>query len=93
MYRDDPLDDEMELRAIIGDEAVDRIVDAGVGDPLAIALDVLRLLQGWVSDDEAASWFASQQKRLDDRTPVTALEDGDGDEVLDAARHWSAARG
>ena len=90
MYRDDPLDDELELRELLGEEPVDRLVDA---DAIVPALDVLRLLQGWVSDDRATQWFLGVQKRLDDRDPVTALADGDDDLVLDAARRWAAAQG
>lgn len=90
MYRDDPLDDEMELRDLLGDDPVDVLVDA---DAVVAALDVLRLLQGWVDDHHAARWFLDVQKRLDDRDPVTALVDGDDDLVLDAARRWAAAQG
>lgn len=90
MYRDDPLDDEAELREIVGDDPVDRLVDA---DAVIPALDVLRLLQGWVSDDRAGRWFVAVQRRLDDRSPVDALVDGDDDLVLDAARRWAAAQG
>ena len=90
MYRDDPLDDEMELRELLGDDPVDTLVDADVVIP---ALDVLRVLQGWVDDDRAARWFLDVQRRLDDRDPVTALADGDDDLVLDAARRWAAAQG
>lgn len=90
MYRDDPLDDEMELRELLGDDPVDVLVEADVVVP---ALDVLRLLQGWVDDRHAAQWFLDVQKRLDDRDPVTALADGDDELVLDAARRWAAAQG
>jgi hypothetical protein len=90
MYRDDPLDDEMELRELLGDDPVDVLVDA---DAVIPALDVLRILQGWVEDPAAAGWFLAGQRRLDDRTPVQALADGDDDLVLDAARRWAAAQG
>lgn len=90
MYRDDPLDDEFELRELLGDEPVDRLVDA---DAVLPALDVLRLLQGWVEDEPVSHWFRTVQRRLDDRAPVTALVDGDDDLVLDAARRWVAAQG
>lgn len=96
MYRDDPLDDEMELREIVGDPEVDRLHEAGeelAEDPVLVALDVLRVLQGWVDDDAAGTWFKSEQRRLDGRTPVEALSDGATDEVLDAARTWAAAQG
>jgi hypothetical protein len=93
VYRDDPLDDEEELRAIVGDEAVDALLDADelAGDPLEVALDALRVLQGWVDDEAAGNWFHRPQGRLDDRTPVAALADGAFEEVLDAARAWAAA--
>lgn len=90
MYRDDPLDDEFELRELLGDEPVDRLVEA---DAVLPALDVLRLLQGWVEDEPVSHWFLAEQRRLDDRAPVTALVDGDDDLVLDAARRWAAAQG
>jgi hypothetical protein len=90
VYRDDPLDDEMELRELLGDEPVDALEEA---DAVLPALDVLRLLQGWVDDDRAVHWFLGVQKRLDDRAPVTALADGDDELVLDAARRWVAAQG
>lgn len=94
MYRDDPLDDEMELRELVGDEPVDRLRDADTDeDPLLVALDVLRLLQGWVDDDTAGAWFTTPQQRLDGRTPVDSLVAGETDEVLDAARAWAAAQG
>lgn len=96
MYRDDPLDDEEELRAIIGDDAVDTLLDAGddlPDDPVAVALDTLRVLQGWVEDEAAGRWFHRSQGRLDGRTPVEALSAGENEEVLDAARAWAAANG
>lgn len=96
MYRDDPLDDEAELRAIVGDDAVDELDDAGddlPGDPVEVALDVLRVLQGWVDDEAAGRWFRRPQGRLDGRTPVAALSAGAFEEVLDAARSWAAANG
>ena len=99
MYRDDPLDDEAELRALAGDEVVDALVDdgrnveAGERTPLEVALDVLRVLQGWVDDEAAGQWFSSRQRRLDDRTPVAALSARAYEEVEDAARSWAAAQG
>lgn len=96
MYRDDPLDDEMELRSIVGDEPVDRLVAvdlAGQRTPLDVALDVLRVLQGWVPDEVAGSWFLSEQRRLDGRTPIETLATGAYDEVEEAARTWAAAQG
>lgn len=95
MYRDDPLDDEEELRAIVGDPAVDALeaTDQPAGDPVEVALDVLRLLQGWVDDETAGRWFHRSQGRLEGRTPLDALAAGAFDEVLDAARAWAAAHG
>jgi len=97
VYRDDPLDDEEELRAIVGDDAVERLLGADSGDgpspPIQAALEALRVLQGWVGDDEVGRWFAVEHKRLDGRTPVQALVDGEADEVLDVARRWVAAQG
>lgn len=96
MYRDDPLDDEEELRAIAGDEAVDALIDAEddlADDPVEAALDTLRVLQGWVDDEAAGRWFHRAQGRLDGRTPIEALCAGASDDVLDAARAWAAANG
>jgi hypothetical protein len=95
MYRDDPLDDEAELRELLGDAAVDTLLDGEVRGrpPLLVALDVLRVLQGWMNDDEAAAWFVSAQRRLEGRTPVDALAAGDHEDVEDAARAFAAAHG
>lgn len=96
MYRDDPLDDEAELREILGDEPVDELLVAELDarrTPLDVALDVLRVLQGWVSDDAAARWFLAAQRRLHGRTPIQALAAGAYDEVEEAARTWAAAQG
>jgi len=96
VYRDDPLDDEAELREVLGDAPVDRLVAAD-GDhqrtPLDAALDVLRVLQGWVDDRRAGRWFTTPQRRLEDRTPIEALLAGAVEEVEDAARAWAAAQG
>ena len=96
MYRDDPLDDEMELRAIVGDDEVDTLLaaeDEGIDGTLDAALDILRVLQGWVDDEEAGRWFTTDQQRLDGDTPIQALATGDHLEALDAARAWVAAQG
>lgn len=100
MYRDDPLDDEAELRVIAGDDAVDLLRSAdpsghapGDRTPLEAALDVLRVLQGWVDDDRAGRWLVAPQRRLEGRTPVEALASGGFEEVEDAARAWTAAQG
>ncbi|MFA9445241.1 antitoxin Xre/MbcA/ParS toxin-binding domain-containing protein [Egicoccus sp. AB-alg6-2] len=96
MYRDDPLDDELELRAIIGDDAVDTLHEADLDHerhPVEVALDVLRVLQGWVDESATARWFTQPQKRLDGRTPIEALRGGAFEEVEDAGRAWAAAHG
>jgi hypothetical protein len=96
VYRDDPLDDELELRAIVGDEAVDELHAAELTTdrgPVEVALDVLRVLQGWVDEDATARWFHQPQKRLEGRTPLRALARGAYEEVEDAARAWAAAHG
>lgn len=91
MYRDDPLDDEMELRAVIGDDAVDRV--AQTEGALEVALDVLRILQGWVDDRAVGEWLTRSQRRLGSTSPADALADGRFDEVEEAARAWAAANG
>jgi hypothetical protein len=95
VYRDDPLDDEFELREIVGDEGVDRLAEAESlsDDPVGIAVDVLRVLQGWVDDEAAGAWFHQPQRRLDGRTPLDALAAGAFEDVLDAASAWAAAQG
>jgi len=96
VYRDDPLDDEAELRAIAGDEPVDALAAApveGERAPVEVALDVLRVLQGWVDDPAAGRWFTTTQRRLDGRTPIEALAAGAFEDVEDAARAWAAAQG
>lgn len=96
MYRDDPLPDEEELRAVLGDRAVDVLLAAGRDDavesPAEVALDVLRVLQGWVDDDAAGSWFHTAQQRLGGVTPVEALAGGSAEDVRAAARRWAAAQ-
>lgn len=91
MYRDEPMDDELELRALVGDEPVDDLGDDRAA--LETALDVLRLLQGWVDDDQAAAWLAQPARRLDGRSPLQALAEGDHDDVVDACRAFIAAQG
>lgn len=92
MYRDDPLDDEFELRAIVGDDAVD---DLGDDDPTAVptACDLLALLRGWVSDEQAGAWLTSPARRLDDRSPLVAIADGDHDLATEACRAFIGAQG
>ena len=95
MYRDDPLDDEYELREIVGDEAVDALAAAEgtPADPVEVAVDVLRVLQGWVDDEAAGRWFHQEQRRLDGRRPLDALAAGAVEDVSDAASAWAAAQG
>lgn len=92
MYRDEPLDDEAELRDLIGDGAVDRLLDAGGSDALLGALDALRLLQGWVDPDACADWLTTAQRRLGGRSPMDALGDGAREEVEDVLRAFVAAQ-
>ena len=92
MYRDDPLDDEAELRDVVGDEPVDALIEAGGPDALLAALDALRILQGWVDPEACAGWLTTPQRRLDDRAPLQALADGAHDEVSDVLRAYVAAQ-
>lgn len=96
MYRDDPLDDELELREVLGDPAVDQLA-AGMTveerTPVEAAVDVLRVLQGWVSDEAAGRWFVASQRRLEGRSPVDVLSRGGFEDVEEAARIWAAAQG
>ncbi len=95
MYRDDPLDDEAELRDVVGDDAVDQLLAASSAGPrglLEVALDLLGVLQGWVADDAAARWFHAPQRRLEGQTPLAALTADRTEEVEDAARAWVAAQ-
>jgi len=92
MYRDDPLDDEAELREVIGDDAVERLLAEGGADALLAALDALRLLQGWVGPDACAEWLTGAQRRLGGRSPLAALADGAHEEVQDVLRAYVAAQ-
>ena len=92
MYRDDPLDDEAELRDLAGDEAVDRLLSGGRPDALLAALDALRLLQGWVDPDACADWLMTPRRRLAGRSPLEALGDGADEEVQDVLRAFVAAQ-
>lgn len=90
MYRDDPLDDEFELRAVVGDEAVDQLTEA---QDVLHACDLLALLRGWVDDDRAARWLTTASLRLEGRTPLAAISAGDEDLAAEACQAWIAARG
>jgi len=92
MYRDDPLDDEAELRVVVGDTAVDALLEAGGTDGLLAALDALRLLQGWVDDDACTRWLTDVQRRLGGRSPLGAIAEGDAEEVHDVLRAFLAAQ-
>lgn len=92
MYRDDPLDDEAELRGVVGEETVDQLVAVGGADALLAALDALRLLQGWVDEDACARWFTVPQRRLAGRSPLAALAEGAREEVDDVLRAFLAAQ-
>lgn len=91
MYRDDPLDDEFELRELVGDDPVDDLGDDQAA--LLTALDLLALLQGWVTDSQAASWLTGPARRLGGRTPMQALADGDLDEATEACEAFISAQG
>ena len=93
MYRDDPLDDEADLEAVVGESHVEELRRRGGPEAVATALDLLRLAQGWVDDDAVAAWLLGPQRRLDDRSPLEAVGAGDGDLVTDALRAWLAAQG
>jgi hypothetical protein len=92
MYRDDPLDDEAELREIVGDAQVDALLDAGGVDALLGALDALRILQGWVDEAACSAWLSDPQRRLGGRSPLVALASGDDHEVAEVLRAFVAAQ-
>ena len=92
MYRDDPLDDEAELREVVGDEPVDRLLELRGPEGVLAALDALRLLQGWVDDETCSTWLRTRQRRLGERAPLEVLGEGGDDEVLDALRTYLAAQ-
>lgn len=93
LYRDDPLDDEAELRELVGDAAVDLLHDAGGGEAVAEATDALRILQGWLAPEQCATWLTTPLRRLDGRDPLEALALGHGEDVHDALRAYLAAQG
>jgi len=91
MYRDEPLDDEAELRSLVGDDAVDEVMAGAGPDGVAAALDAMRLLQGWVEDADAGRWLTDPQRRLGGRTPLGAIAEGDLLEVDEAVRAFIGA--
>jgi hypothetical protein len=92
MYRDEPLDDEAELRELVGDAPVDELhVLVGV-DGVAATIDAMRLLQGWVDDAAARTWLLGDQRRLGDRSPLTAIAQGAAEDVSEVLRAWLAAQ-
>lgn len=92
MYRDDPLDDEAELRDLVGDGEVDALLAAGGADALLAALDALRLLQGWVDPQACADWLRVPQRRLGGRSPLGALAEGAAEEVEEVLRAYVRAQ-
>jgi hypothetical protein len=92
MYRDDPLDDEAELRAVVGDGQVDALVSAGGTDALGAALDALRILQGWVDEATCAAWLTTPQRGLDGRSPLESLASGASEEVSDSLQRFVASQ-
>lgn len=86
MYRDEPLDDEAELRHLVGEEAVDRLIALGGTEALLSALDALRILQGWLDGAACATWLQKEQRRLGGLSPLDALAAGLSEDVSDAVR-------
>lgn len=93
MYRDDPLDDEADLEAVVGEDAVRDLHAGGGPEAVAAAVDLLRLAQGWADDAEVGAWLLAPQRRLGGRSPLVAVADGDADLAADALRAWLAAQG
>lgn len=92
LYRDDPLDDEAELRELIGDAPIDALLARGGVDALLAALDALRILQGWVDPEACGAWMTTVQRRLGDRSPLEALAEGAFDDVGDVLRAFVGAQ-
>jgi hypothetical protein len=92
VYRDDPLDDEAELREVVGERAVDALVAGGGTDALLAALDALRILQGWVDQDACAAWLRTPQRRLGDLSPLDAISAGAAEDVADVLRGFVASQ-
>jgi hypothetical protein len=92
VYRDEPLDDEAELRELVGEDAVDAVLMASGPEGVASAIDAMRLLQGWVADGSARAWLLGPQQRLGGRTPLGALAAGAREDVDEVLRVWLAAQ-
>lgn len=92
VYRDEPLDDEAELRELVGEDAVDGVLMASGAEGVAAAIDAMRLLQGWVDDGSARAWLLGPQQRLAGRTPLVALAAGAREDVDEVLRAWLAAQ-
>jgi len=92
MYRDEPLDDEAELREVVGDGPVDALLAARGTEAVLLALDALRILQGWVDDDACREWLESSQRRLGGRSPLRAIAEGAEQDVQDVLTAFVAAQ-
>jgi hypothetical protein len=92
MYRDEPLDDEAELRELVGDAPVEHILLSSGPEGVAAAVDAMRLLQGWVDDDAARAWLQGAQRRLDGRSPLAAIAAGGAQDVGEVLSAWLAAQ-
>jgi hypothetical protein len=92
MYRDEPLDDEAELRELVGDTEVDDILVTAGPEGVAAAIDAMRLLQGWVDDGAARAWLQGPQRRLGSRSPLIAIAEGAAEDVAEVLRAWLAAQ-
>jgi hypothetical protein len=92
VYRDDPLDDEAELRAVVSDAAVDTLLATGGSDAVLVALDALRILQGWVDETACERWLTTRQRRLGEISPLEAIAKGRSEDVDDALRAFVAAQ-
>jgi hypothetical protein len=92
MYRDEPLDDEAELRTLVGDGPIDALLTDGGPEAVAAALDALRLLQGWIDDSAAVVWLTGPQRRLAGLSPLAALAGGDLIGVEEAVKAYIGAQ-
>jgi hypothetical protein len=92
VYRDEPLDDETELRELVGDGPVEEVLTTAGPEAIAAAIDAMRLLQGWVDGATASAWLLGEQRRLGGRSPMDALAAGADEDVSEALRAWLAAQ-